>query len=297
VWIVNREGIDVKSYYTEVQNSIKRPKNERFRLMAKRLQLHDPNVPILAEPEKLIRGVVKDAESGKGHPNVVVRLIIPLLPEEGRYLIAVPIQTTTDAEGRYELRGGLKTPTYMLEVPSDPSTGHMACRFRADDTAGYEPITANIQVKKGVIVTGKMVDRASGQPVPGFARAHVLINNPFAKDYPEFYSWSDMEMKETSADGTFRVVTIPGPVLLVGGPAEHAETKKYKPPSPDPKYPQYFPMNMGLSFFGPGGSYNIIEGNFCKVLEIKPGVAVVNQDIVLERKERKSLLDVLIGRD
>lgn len=297
LWIANGEGLDVKSFNAQILNGLKGMRNEPFRPMAKRFELHDPNVPILAEPEKPIRGVVKDAESGKGRPNVVVRLIVAMRLGEGRFPLAVPIQTTTDAEGRYELRGVLKAPSYMLEVPSDPSTGHVACRFRADDTAGYEPVTANIGVKKGVIVTGKMIDRASGQPVPGFARAHVLINNPFAKDYPEFRCWSDLEKIETSADGTFRVVTIPGPVLLVGGAAEHAEQKKYKPPFPDPKYSQYFPKDMGLSFFGPGGNYNIIEGNFCKVLEIKPGIAVVNQDIVLERKEGKSFLDVLLGRD
>jgi hypothetical protein len=287
VWIANGEGLDVESFNAQIPNGLKGLKNEPFRPTAKRFQLHDPNVSILAEPEKPIRGVVKDAESGKGRPNVVVRLRAPVRPGEGgRFPLAVPIQTTTDAEGRYELRGVLKAPFYMLEVPSDPSTGHMASRFRTDDTAGYEPITANIRVKKGVIVTGKMIDRASGQPVPGFARAHILINNPFAKDYPEFECWSDMEKKETSADGTFRVVTIPGPVLLVGGPAEHAEQKKYKPPFLDLKYPQYFPKKMGLSFFGPGGSFNIIEGNFCKVLEIKSGVAVVNQDIILEPAKR-----------
>ncbi len=34
-----------------------------------------------------------------------------------------------------------------------------------------------------------------------------------------------------------------------------------------------------------GGGRATVQGNFCKVLDIKPGVADVKQDIVLERAE------------
>ncbi len=49
--------------------------------------------------------------------------------------------------------------------------------------------------------------------------AAVLIDNPFVKDYPPFASVIHGKCDAydtTAAGGTFRVVTIPGPVLLMG---------------------------------------------------------------------------------
>jgi hypothetical protein len=96
-------------------------------------------------------------------------------------------------------------------------------------------------------------------------------------------------VRYTSDDGTFRIVSIPGPVLLMGGSASRGrpeglpERVKYKPAAPDPGYPRYFqkPRDF-LEYLCPGGSAAV---NFqsCKVLQIKPGVAVVKQDILLER--------------
>jgi hypothetical protein len=89
------------------------------------------------------------------------------------------------------------------------------------------------------------------------------------------------------ADGAFRLVTIPGPVLLMGGPdpfvafeADPLEVLKFASPVPDPKYPQYF--QGAAAYLGLGGQPGRIEGNFCKVLDIKAGVPLVEQDIVLE---------------
>jgi hypothetical protein len=108
---------------------------------------------------------------------------------------------------------------------------------------------------------------------------------------------------KTAADGTFRVAVIPGPVLLMGGyypktPTEnfdYIEFSKYRPPIADPEYPQYFSKLPGPrdtpGYNAYGGGIGLIQGNYCKVLDIKPGTATVHQDIFLERA---SILEVKI---
>jgi hypothetical protein len=95
----------------------------------------------------------------------------------------------------------------------------------------------------------------------------------------------------TAEDGTFRIVTVPGPVLLMGGlaygrmPGGYIERMKYKPVSPDPKYPHYFTNVPGFAagYLDFKGGRAIVEGDFCKVLDIKPAAEIVKQDILLER--------------
>ncbi len=283
LWIVNRAGFDPKPYNQAARENIS-PPNSPFHWL-----LHGPDVSIVAEAEKPIRGIVQDADSGKGLPNVLVYLT---RRDEDKLVDVQLVRAATDAEGRYEMHGAPKVKRYMLEVKSNASTGHMGCQVWVDDTPGYQPITANIRVKKGVIVTGKVIDGAIGKPIPGFVIAGVLFDNPFAKNYPTFHnSGLALPREQTADDGAFRVVTIPGPVLLMGGPDRprlpdgELHRMKYKQPIPDPKYPRYFRRMSNYLLYHAFGGDEPVDSTFrqMKVLEIKPGVTVVNQDIVLER--------------
>jgi hypothetical protein len=252
VWVVNRPGFDPKPYNEATRNNV--PKGfERFGDY--RWLLHGPDVSVVAEAEKPIRGVVKGADTGKGQPGVEV-----WLTRNGEDLLPLPLRAKTDAQGRYEIRGARKGKSYVLEVKSDPAGGYMACQVRAADTAGYAPVTADVRMVKGVVITGQVIDRSTGRPVPGFALGGVLSDNPFVKEYPEFNSSAWVHTEKTGPDGTFRVVTIPGPVLLMGGadgrrlPGGPGKEMKYKPPLPDQKYPQYFSKRPGaLEYYTPGG--------------------------------------------
>jgi hypothetical protein len=273
VWIVNRDGFDPKPYNQASLDNI--PKGmERLSI---RWLLYGPEPSAVVESEKPIRGVVKESDTGKGRPGVLVRLS----RREGGALLDIAPEAKTDAQGRYEIHGARKMKSYMLEVASDAKAGYMACQVWADDTAGYDPITANITVKRGVIITGKLIDRATGKPIRGFGMVSVLQDNPFVKDFPAF---GNFHMQQTGEDGVFRTVTLPGPVLLMGGPNDWAAHMRYKKVVPDPKYPQYFTKDPNFpAYYNPGGSMSPIQGTYCKVLQIKADARIVEQDIVLER--------------
>jgi hypothetical protein len=86
------------------------------------------------------------------------------------------------------------------------------------------------------------------------------------------------------------VVAIPGPVILLGGPDGRrlpegwAVRHRYHLPKPDPKYPKYFDTRIPtfVSYYTHGGGISPVQGNSCKVLDIKPGTAELTQDLILE---------------
>jgi hypothetical protein len=58
---------------------------------------------------------------------------------------------------------------------------------------------------------------------------------------------------------------------------------RYKRADGDPTYPQYFPRPNDLhGYISPGDAISALQGNFCKMLQIRPGSTVVKQDVVLE---------------
>jgi RNA polymerase sigma factor (sigma-70 family) len=285
--VVNRPGFDPRR-----SNEAALQRTDRsFRHSGLRRLLQGPDLAVVAEPGKMIRGVVTATDTGKGRPGVEVWLTRS--GDALDNLLPLYLKATTDADGRYEIRGARKAKSYMLQVSDDPAAGYVRCQVWADDTPGYRPVTADVHTARGVIVTGRMIDQATGKGVPGEVMAAVLADNPFARDYPKIDSsaWFWEGMRPTADDGTFRVMTIPGPVILMGGPdgrpaeggaavTEHT----YQPAVPDPRYPQHFAKSpRGYCLFrGIGGSIQPVQGNFCKVLEIKPGTRVVEQNIILK---------------
>jgi RNA polymerase sigma factor (sigma-70 family) len=276
VWIANRPGFDPRPYNQAVlDNSFK----DLIALLGKGRQLHGPEVSVVAEVEKPIRGIVKDADTGAGRPNVWVQLTQMDERPQNFHLRA-----RTDAEGRYEIHGARKAKSYPLAVSSDLATGHMGCQLHADDTPGFQALVADLEVKKGVIITGRMLDQATGKPVGGFVRAAVLIDNSFVKRHPQFESAGWDPVGRTDANGVFRVVAPPGPVLLMGGPSVTGAGDRYKNSVPDPQYKQYFHTRPNyVAYYGLGGGWSPIQGNFFKVLDLKPDAKIVEQDIILER--------------
>ena len=235
LWVVNRPGFDPGPFNQESRDKASKGFDSR------NLLLHGPDISIVAEAERRIRGVVRDIDTRK--PRAAVKVY---LTRNGDDLPAFLLNATTDSEGRYEIRGARKATSYTVEVFSDARSGHLGRAVHLDDIPGYGPITADILVKRGVIVTGQVLDAVTKKPLPGWGKVAPLSDNPFAGKYPQFEISGIFMPDVTDADHKFRMVTIPGPVLLQAG-VDARRLKEgeigrylYKPAVSDPKYPQYF---------------------------------------------------------
>jgi hypothetical protein len=304
--VANCDGFDPKPYNDAIRWTLQPGAEE----IAAGVLLHAPDQDIVAEPEMPIRGTVTAADMGKGRPGTVIRLHRPF-----RYPLSPPLQATTDSAGRYEFHGARKAKTYTLLVQNDAESGYLARMAQVADNPGYTPVTADFRVARGVTVKGKVVDASTGKGLPGRVGVDALTGNPFAKDYTPFNAVNYPLLANTADDGSFRLVTIPGPVILVGGPdgerlADGADAlHRYEQRVSDSQFPQYFPANQRGPI--PEESYLSSHGRaqlpsiWCKVLEIEPGAAVVEQDVRLEPAtglplqlrdaEGKPLTGVLVG--
>ncbi|AWM40252.1 ECF RNA polymerase sigma factor SigE [Gemmata obscuriglobus] len=150
------------------------------------------------EPSQPFVGVVTDAATGKPVPGVVVRRRLGWLDAT---------QAVTGADGKYTLDGLPTGEQELLAVPPLDIPYHLRV-FKAGRSANDQPVTANVELYRGVWVCGTVTDRATGKPVEG-----VISYRP--GDTPETPGYSprgfdDATWYGTDKDGKFRVLAVPG---------------------------------------------------------------------------------------
>jgi hypothetical protein len=164
----------------------------------------------LCKPGKSIKGVVRDIDTGAPVPGISVS------SQFGAYT-----STITDQQGRYQLDWLDKSPTQWLIASSrGGDQSYYNSERTVDDSAGYEPMTVDFTMVKGVVVTGRMTDRASGRPVQAWVGYAALRENPHWSRVPGFQSslgnsYRPMRYVPAMADGSFRLVALPGKGFLV----------------------------------------------------------------------------------
>jgi hypothetical protein len=91
----------------------------------------------------------------------------------------------------------------------------LARLVRVPDTDGLTPITFDIELARGIVVTGRVIDKATGKGVAGGIRFVPLPDNKFFGK-PGFDSYRhERLMSSTNPDGSFRLVVIPGSGVLM----------------------------------------------------------------------------------
>jgi RNA polymerase sigma factor (sigma-70 family) len=161
-----------------------------------------------AAPAKPIVGVVRDKETGKPLAGVTIRSDQWAGTEgSGNGLI----RTTTDQEGRYQLVGMPKGQgNAILALPAEGQPYLLAVK-EVGDSQGLDPITVDFALKRGVLVKGRVTDKATGKPVPGKIEYVAFAENSYHRAVP---NWTTDSYLYTHEDGSFEVVALPGRGLL-----------------------------------------------------------------------------------
>src|SRR5207253_290858 len=74
----------------------------------------------------------------------------------------------------------------------------------------FDPIQGDVELPRGVIITGRVFDKVTGKGVTSRLHFHALPGNPFANTASQEFSLVTV----TDDDGRFRLVSIPGPGVL-----------------------------------------------------------------------------------
>jgi RNA polymerase sigma factor (sigma-70 family) len=166
-----------------------------------------------AAPTRPVVGVVRDRDTKKPLAGVTIesnRLAGNDTP--GMNIV----QTTTDASGRYRLIGlpGGKGNKVRL-VPADGQP-YLSVHADVPDSPGLDAVTVDFELKRGVWIKGKVTDKVTGKPVQGYVDYFALAGNPNVRDHPGFHGTIPPRWGvATGEDGSYRVVGLPGPGLIV----------------------------------------------------------------------------------
>src|SRR5262249_40887348 len=136
---------------------------------------HGSTFEHLVGPTKPVAGVVRDRATGK--PLAGVRVV-------GRVGSQVlhdirDIETVTDAKGHYRLTGLPKAEQYPLTAATREWAVYLPHGKERNDTEGLKPLDVDFELERGVPVRGRLIDKATGKPVPGMVEYNLLPGNPY----------------------------------------------------------------------------------------------------------------------
>lgn len=167
---------------------------------------YGPTFDLVIPPTKPVVGVVRDKATGKPLAGVTVHTYL-ISGMEGIHNNL--IRVTTDKDGRYRIVGLPKGQGNQISArPED--VPYLPALADVPDTPGLEPVTVDFALQRGVWVTGRVTDKATGKPVASGIEYYALADNPHLKGV----KLDDNNWQPTRDDGTFRTAALPGPGII-----------------------------------------------------------------------------------
>jgi len=241
----------------------------------------------VAGPTRPIEGVVRDQETGKPLAGVMVY---------GERTLGNPrvyVQAITDSQGKYRLVGLPRDkeghvlavppcdfPVYgsrkaALNVPRDEDLPYLRARVAVKETRETGPLHLDIKLMRGVWVSGRLIDKATGTPARGQVEYFVYTDNPHVSEFPDF-RWSMIGPHFTFKDGAFGLVAFPGPGIL----AARGDADRFVRGAAVDSFKHKQPKN-GMFESHP---HYVVPVNYHTLAEIDPaaGAASLTRDLFLE---------------
>jgi RNA polymerase sigma factor (sigma-70 family) len=229
------------------------------------------------KPGKSISGVVRDLDTGAPLAGITV------VSDIGIYAFA-----TTDQAGCYRLDGLSRTPTRRLRASARGGVQpYITSERTLAEGPGFEPMTVDIPMVRGVVVSGRLMDRATGRPVQAWVAYAALRDNPHWARLPGFpakgnrYHPNPGWHAPSMADGSFRLVVPPGRGFLVAH--IQYQSDKFIPAGVPPKERPGAPADA-LSVHYDTVPFELFPQNFPAVrpVDIAPGSESMTCDLTVD---------------
>jgi RNA polymerase sigma factor (sigma-70 family) len=164
-------------------------------------------------PTRPIVGTVRDEDTGAPIPGVH----ITGRPGISNSLIVTPgVDATTDAQGRFRVVGlpVARGFTHFTEAPAGQP--YVNGGFTSPAAASRPgPLTFDITLRRGVLVSGRLTDKITGRPLRGSVTYRAFRDNPHLDKYPNFKRGSqETRILIPGDDGRFTIPALPGRGLI-----------------------------------------------------------------------------------
>jgi RNA polymerase sigma factor (sigma-70 family) len=286
VYLITRPGLDAGPINKAAADKIP----PELRIPGQPPLLSGPKVEAILEGTKVIEGVVTDAVTGKPLEGIMVTSGTGYNSH---------VTARSDKDGKYRLTGLTKNRDYNVHTMTrdESATPYLMWSARIEDTPGLGPIKHDIQMTKGVVVTGRIIDRSTGKPVKGGVRVAPLADNKYFGTKPAYGGYASERLSHGTEKDRFRVVTIPGTAVIMAQAYESGEkvggkeVNPFRQAEPDPDHPKYFSKNNdGYVYNAANNSVEFLDiFNVCKVLDLKPDAGPVEVDLYVERGKTAAL--------
>lgn len=203
LYVVNHAGFDAapvnKAVLERIPAEMRNPGNPPL--------LYGPKFTYVVPASRRIEGKVREAGSGKPVAGYVIGVGVGY---------GFGVYDVSDKEGRYKLNGVPKVKQYLLSAEPPDGNSWLRAGARLDDTEGVQPLTVDFTVARGIVLSGRVLDKTTGKGVEAGIRFVPLPGNAFA-DKPGYDSFKYERLTTpVNSAGRFKLTVIPGPgVLLV----------------------------------------------------------------------------------
>ncbi len=253
-----------------------------------------PEFTLPMSPAKPISGVVRDAE-GKPLPGTRVAGCSELSDTfRSGWLILPDVETVTDAQGRYTLDGLRKGKKYVLVAAPKAGDGsiHQFVQ-KEDDGPGFAPLRADFDLPRGVVLTGRITDKRTGEPVRGHVFHRPLWSNKWVEKNPGFDSrglapWASEWEAWTDADGKFKLTVTPDTGILHIQVLDHDTGREYALAKLAPEDDNEEVVHKGIPEMklfkttGQGGMFGPANLNAYRVLRIPADAKAFTADVTVD---------------
>ena len=281
LYVITRAGLDAGPINKAAVDKIP----PELRIPGQPPSLSGPKVEAILEGTKVIEGTVTDAATGKPMAGVIVT-------SGSGYNSQV--MARSDKDGKYRLTGLTKHREYLVHtITRDEKTSpYLMWSARIHDTPGLGAIRHDIQMTRGVVVTGRIIDRSTGKSVTeGNVRVAPLPDNKFFGTKPAYNGYLSERLSHGLEKGRFRVVTIPGTAVLMAQVYDSdlkigdKPVNPFRTAVPDPDHPKYFSKNGdGYVFNAVNNSLEFLDiAHVVKVLDLKADAGTVEVDLYVDR--------------
>ena len=183
-----------------------RPSPDRFHVMN--------GMPIGRPPAPTLEGATFEVIAGPTRPIAgVVRLQGSGTPLAGVKVYGIEatswtqVDDTTDAEGRFRLVGLPKAGSYNVRAAPEEGRPYIRNDLLVTDTQGLGPIETVLELPRGIPVTGRVVDAATGKAVLPMHVNHIKL--------PSNQNDGHSQMARVSlTEPTFILTVPPGPGMF-----------------------------------------------------------------------------------
>jgi protocatechuate 3,4-dioxygenase beta subunit len=230
--LVARRGFDPKPYNAQLQKK----EQEDLVLLNRFLGLIGPDDVFIAEPGRVISGTV----TLDGKPIAGCHVHAYTGWDDG-------VDAFTDKDGKYRLEGVPKRKSgYIVDVQPPKRSGLLNSHGEAAESDGVGPVQIDVKLARGVVISGRVIDKQTGKGVKAGVRLAPLPGNKFFGKTPGTDSYrTDRTMHSTDSEGRFRFNSIPGKALLMV--QAHRNNKfgdqylnPYRVATPDPDHKDLF---------------------------------------------------------